>query len=322
MSNIFSTIDFDRVYPEPTSDRLAKAYFNRIWRKLHIENFSFLITYYGLHRVGKSLTAVSFAYIIDETFEDNLESRVVYNSRDLMRAFNEIRKKKIKGAGIIIDEAGTGDLSNQRWYEEMAKLVSANLQAVGYLNPFIGFVTQNFSFINATARRLSNGVFEISRSNNKYSKIKPFWIENNPWTSGWYKKYPIFCEKRNNIPSNVYKIKRIKISLPPKDILERYEEHSQAYKDKFLNDSEEEIILIEQEKEQKKAFVTGIDAIVEEVYRNRDNYMKYPQNRPEGMLDENLIRHEHELSYRDAKLVRTLAEKRIKNKKHTHTGKA
>lgn len=309
MNNKFFELDFEKAYPVPTPERIAQAYFNRIWRKLHVENFSFLIVFYGLHRVGKSLSAVSFAYILDPTFEENLEDRVVYTSKALIAAFKKIRTERLKGAAVIVDEAGTGDLSSQRWYEDMAKIVSANLQSVGYLNPFIGFVTQNFSFINATARKLSNGVFEVSRKSNRFTSIKPFWIENNPWMTGYYRKYPIFCENRNGIPSNVYKVNRIKISMPPSEVRSRYEEHSQTYKDKFLQDSEDEIQVMEQVKTQKNVLVTGINAIAEEVHKNISDYSR--DHKGKVIINAELIRHEHMITHRDAKLVKALVEKKI-----------
>ena len=311
MNNAFFNLDFEKAYPTPPPERISQAYFNRIWRKLHIENFSFLIIFYGLHRVGKSLSAVSFCHILDPTFEENLENRVVYTSRGLIEEFKKIREEKIKGAGIIVDEAGTGDLSSQRWYEDMAKIVSANLQSVGYLNPFICFVTQNFSFINATARKLSNGVFEVTRKSNRFTSIKPFWIENNPWMTGFYRKYPIFCENRNGIPSNVYKVNRIKIGMPPPKIRNRYDAHSQAYKDKFLKDSEEEIQLMRQAKTQKNVLVTGINAMAEEVYKNIDDYSR-TDRKGNIIINPELIRHEHTITYRDAKLVKALVERKVK----------
>jgi hypothetical protein len=319
--NGFFDLDFDKVYPTPTPQRLAEAYYNRLWIKMHIEHFSFLIIFYGKHRVGKSLSAVSFCYILDETFEPNMEKRIVYNSKGLIGAFKEIRQKDIHGAGIVVDEAGTGDLSSQRWYEDMAKMVSANLQAVGYLNPFVCFVTQNFSFINNIARKLSQGVFEVERMRNRYVNIKPFWIENNPWITGFYRKYPIFCESRDNIPSNVFKLSRIKIGLPPKDIVDRYIAHSQAYKDKLLSDSEDEIDAMEAEKMQKKMMVSGIEALAQEVLVNIDDYKGYTINKKTSMpvINEQIIRHRHGLSYRDAKLVKALVEQMLMKKRKRTT---
>lgn len=313
----FFEIDFDSIYPPPTPKSLADAFFNRLWRKLHVDNFSLLITFYGRHRVGKSLAAVDFAYILDETFEDNLETRVVYNGTGLIQAFKQIREKKIKGAGVIVDEAGSGELASQRWYEDAAKIISAELQAVGYLNPFIGFVTQSFSFINSTARKLSQGVFEVDRTNNKYSTIKPFWIENSPWTTNSYKKYPIFCEKRNHVVSNVYKINCIKLGLTPELIRQRYINHSQAYKDQLLVQSEEDMQLLDSMKQQKKVLVSGIDALVVKVTKNPSDYLS--KSRKDGLdkfLNKDIIRHRHpELSDREARLVKALAEKNLGNLK-------
>jgi hypothetical protein len=314
----FFEIDFDAIYPPPTSKRLAEAFFNRLWRKLHIDNFSLLITFYGMHRVGKSLCAVDFAYILDETFEPNMENRVVYNGKDLINAFKEIREKRIRGGAVIVDEAGSGELASQRWYEDAAKIISAELQAVGYLNPFIGFVTQSFSFINSTARKLSQGVFEVSRTGNNYSTVKPFWIENNPWTTSTYKKYPIFCEKHNNVVSNVYKINCIRLGLTPEVIRLRYETHSQAYKDQLLVQSEEDMQLLDSMKQQKKVLVSGIEALVTEVYKNLDDYTaKSRQKGNPEYLNKDLIRHRHpELSDKDAKLVKALVEKKLGNTRH------
>ena len=312
MHDQFYDLDFDVIYPTPSSEVMAWAYFNRLYRKLHVENFSLLITFYGRHRTGKSLSATDFGYVLDPTFLPHLEDRVVYTSQALMKAFREIRVNRIKGGAVIVDEAGTGDLSNQRWYEEVAKIVSAELQAVGYLNPFIGFVTQSFSFINTTARKLSQGVFEVKRTNMEYANIKPFWIENNPWISGFYRKYPIFCENHEKVASNIYKINNLKLPLPPKEVKERYDNHSQAYKDKLLMDSEEEIALVQFDKDSKKAYVSGIDAVVEEVFRNYNDYTSVSSKKGVSIyLNADLIRHAHtDLSVKDVRTVKALVEKR------------
>lgn len=303
--------DFEKIYPTPTPTRIAEAFLNRLYRKLHVDNFSLLISFYGKHRVGKSLAAVDFAYILDPTFEPNLETRVVYTGKDIINAFKEIREKKIIGGAIIIDEAGSGELSSQRWYEEAAKIISAELQAVGYLNPFIGFVTQSFSFINTTARKLSQGVFEVDRTNNLYSTVKPFWIENNPWQSSTYRKYPIFCERHKDTISNVLKISRIRLGLTPEPIRGRYITHSQAYKDKLLVTSEETLEVIDMMNQQKKLVMSGIDAIVEEVYRNKDDYILATMKGENKNVNDGIIRHRHEISWKDAKLVKALVDKRI-----------
>lgn len=310
MVSKFFDMDFHKIFPDPSPQVLATSFFNRLWRKLHVDNFSLLIIFYGRHRVGKSITAVTFAHILDETFDDEMEERIVYDSKSFIKVAKSIKDRKIKGGAIIFDEAGSGDLSNQRWYEEASKIISAELQAIGYLNPFIGFVTQNFSFINSTARRLSQGVFEVNRTNNMYSTVKPYWIETNPWIHGFYRRYPIFCENKNGVPSNIYKTNVIKISLPPKNILDRYIAHSQAFKDQLLSNSEKDIDIISLQKEKNYANLQNIEGIVSEVLQDPSKYSI--RKRGEGInIDKNLIRHHFKLKYTDTSLVKALVDKKL-----------
>ena len=310
----FHNIDFDSIYPPPDPYKIAEAFFNRLWYKLHVYNFSLLNTFYGPHRAGKSLGAVDFAYILDPTFEPNLEERVVYDGKALVTAFKNIRAQKIRGGAVIVDEAGSGELSSSRWYEEAAKIINAELQDVGYLNQFIGFVTQSFSFINTTARRLSQGVFRVRRTNNEFATIKPFWISDNPWSSGIYHKYPIFCESRNNVVSNIYKINKINFGLPPEKIVKRYQKHSQGFKDQLLSQSEEDMETLTLFKQSKNVFASSIDEVVKEVMENLENYMLANKKGDKQSVNDGLIRHKHELSWKDAKLVKALVEQRIDKK--------
>ena len=312
MSNFFD-VDFDKIYPKPSESQFALVFFNDLWLQLHAYNFSLLLTFYGKHRVGKSLAAVLFAYILDPTFEKNLEKRIVYTSQDFLKATNELREKKIKGGAIIKDEAGTSDLSSQRWYEEPAKIINAQLQAIGYLNPFIGFVTQNFSFINTHARKLSQGVFEVTRKSNRYSNVKPFWIESSPWSPGFIHKYPVYYERYNDIVSSRYKINNIKINLPPKDIVDRYEAHSQEYKDNLSVDAALDIdsIVSKQKSEQRKPF-KALASMAESIVDKPDDYVvRRKSDKTIKKFDEYLIMHQLEVSLNEAKTIKALAEKKF-----------
>jgi hypothetical protein len=311
----FLDIDYKTIYPEPDNDQLAASFFNRLWCKIHVYNFSILITFYGKHRTGKSLAAETFAYILDPTFEDNLEKRTVYGSKDMLASFKDVKDKKIKGAAFVIDEAGSSDVSSQRWYEESAKIVSAELQSIGYLNPIILFVTQDFGFINRTARKLTQGVFEVDRSNNEYTTVKPFWITNNPWTTQTYHKYPVFCYTRSNVPSNVYKLNAIKLGLPPSHIMNRYIVHSQAFKDKLLEDSILDVQQLEDTKQKtRKEFqdMAQINNIVDIVVKDPMKY-KLPSSKPrQPKLDRTTIQYDFNISQNKASIVKKIVERKLK----------
>ena len=69
---------------------------------------------------------------------------------------------------------------------------------------------------------------------------------------------------------------------------------------------------MEQAKTQKNVLVSGINAIAIEVYNNIDNYRSYnPKTKDRIIINEGLIRHEHNLTQRDAKLVNALVEKKL-----------
>jgi hypothetical protein len=305
-------IDFDKIYPDPDSGQLAAAFFNRLWLKVHVYNFSIIITFYGAHRTGKSLTAVSFSHILDPTFDDNLEMRVCYRSKAILEAFKDIRSQGIHGAAVIIDEAGSGDVSSQRWYEEASKIVSAELQSVGYLNPIIFFVTQDFSFINKTARKLTQGVFGVTRRSNNYSNIKPFWISNDPWSSKIYHKYPVFCYTRSDVPSNIYKINSIKIGLPPSDIKDRYEKFSQAFKDSLLEEGIRSLSKIDDEGKEKKSDIHVIEEAINKILDNPRPFKSTKSKKDDPKLDVAIIQFEFDVSYHKARMIRRIAEIKLK----------
>lgn len=91
--------------------------------------------------------------LLDETFEENMEKRIVYDAKSFMDACKEIEEKKIHGAAIIWDEAGVG-LSSRDWYDISNKSINYAIQVLGYLHPYIFFVTQDASFLDAQPRKL------------------------------------------------------------------------------------------------------------------------------------------------------------------------
>ena len=314
----FLKLDIDRFYPEPTNEQFILAYFNRLYMRLHVYNFSLLLVWYGPHRSGKSLSAVAFSTILDPTFEDHMEERIVYSTTELKAQSRHIRDKGIKGAAIIYDEAGSGDLSNQRWYEEKAKKMNAVLQSIGYLNPFINFVTQDFFFINSQARRLSQGIMECKRRNNEWANIRTFWISNDPWTTKLYHRYPIFVESVNNDAiSNIYKIGRIKIGMLLKDeLLLKYDEISKAFKNKLLDETENETENNNGGQGSQKDYVdiSKITDIINDIISNPDPVMSKVY-RGVPIINKALVQAEYKVPYHIAGAIKIKVEKHFQKNK-------
>jgi len=306
----FLNLDVDHIYPEPTNEQFILSFFNRLYMNLHVFNFSLFIVWFGKHRVGKSISSVIFSIILDPTFLDNMEQRIVYSVDDLKREARIIRDKKIKGASIIYDEAGSGELSNQRWYEQKAKRINAILQSIGFLNPFLNLVTQDFMFINSQARKLSHGVFECRRTNNKYTVIKPLWISNDPWSSKPYRNYPLFCESINDdVVSNIYKIGKIRLGrLLDEKTEQKYEEISKAYKNKLLDEEDDE----GNEEDDSESMIDKVEDAVNDILSNPDPVLSRMKNNY-PVLNAQLIAFQYKLPIRVAQAVKIKAEKEFRN---------
>lgn len=312
-SNAFwSGLDVDQIFRKPSNDALVKWFFNRQWYRLHVLHMSFLGVWFGRHRVGKSLAAVSFSNIIDETFERDLEKRIVYMPDEFSAALNDIRKKKIIGASIVWDEAGVG-YSNLRWYEEIAKQVGAQLQSCGYLSPMVHFISQDFSFINSTARKIANCVFQVERTTNQYSTIKPLYLSNTPFSSRMFRHYPLLCCDRDGAPSNIMKISSIRLTLPPESIRQRYEHVAQIFKDKLLEKSQFDIESLVQGSIGKEHRLS-IDDMVDIIVKNPEGYLRRRSQPGNQIIHVQCVRNEFKTTGAIAEVVKKKAEVRLNKK--------
>jgi hypothetical protein len=300
----------DDLYPNPSEDELATWFFHGLWTKLHVLNFSLLISLFGQHRTGKSLAGVSFAHILDETFAPELESRVVYDSVSLTEVFRDLRRRDIKGGAVIIDECGSGDLGASRWFESISRTLGAELQSVGYLSPLILFISQNYLFLNSTVRRLSQGIFEVKRKNALWSTIKPLWVSQTPFQTSAHRTYPVCClQTEDGYPSTVLKLNKLRIGLPPKDLVDRYIAHSQSWKDSLLESSVVEVSALNGERFKRKPAMTDINSIVSKVLVDPGKFTTASmQKGTKTFVSKELIRHQFGIPLKDASLVKMIVD--------------
>jgi hypothetical protein len=218
-------------YPRVNSRRLVEFYLNDIYKKVHNEDFNRLDMWVGRHRVGKSTNAIVFAHLLDKTFKENFEDRIVYSAEQFMYALEIIRKKEIIGGAVIWDEAGVG-LPSREWYAVSNKAINYALQTLGYLRPIIYFVAPDISYVDSQVRKLFHAFYEVNRSTKEYSIIKPFTLSYDKKTGKIYYIYPKYLRRhRQGIYGNTIVPVRFVIPYPPNWILQRYEEHSKPWKD-------------------------------------------------------------------------------------------
>lgn len=281
--------------------QLAEDYLNEIYISVHKKNLSFLGIWTGQHRVGKSVGAVQFADLLDPTFSESMEERVCYHSDTFMESMENIRKDHIKGGCTVWDETQIKHGSRD-WYKDINKSINAAIQAFGYLNPIIFFVTQDPSFIDSQPRKLFHSFYEVKRHHNKWSYILPFNIKYNRRIGKPYYIYPRYKVKYFGSMGLKAKLMYIRLMRPSGELIKRYDKHSQKFKDQFLADTHALTKTIREIEEDKTKAQSLNDSDV--VVHLLENYLNDPifiSDR--GNFGAEEVREKYRISFRAAKRI-------------------
>ncbi len=296
-------------FGKPNHHGIAEAYLRDIYKSVHLKKFSFLATVTGRHRVGKSVSAVALGDLLDPTFYDNLEERVVYTPYEFSVAIQNIAnsKPKIIGGCVVWDEANLG-LSSRDWYTQANKHINFTVQAFGYIRPIVIFVTQDVTFIDSQPRKLFHSFMEVNRTNNDYSNIRPFFVAINKRSGKMFYSYPRMKMNRNygRGGGQVLKMKPLRLMKPPDELIERYDAHSTKRKANLMRENAETIQhMRDKAKEERKQEYLSDDEIVDHCIAERNNPI-FINNK--GEFNENTIAQEFHVSYRKAKYLKARAD--------------
>lgn len=301
------------VFTTPTEGQLFLEFFQRIHHRVNYEHFNFLAAFYGRHRTGKSLAAVNFADMLDTSFAPNMEKRIVYTPKQFLGVLNQIRKQGEPGKVIIFDESAIS-YGSRDWYTQTSRALSHSLMALGYTNTIIFFVSQDLTFLDSQPRKLLNMTFEVTRYNNDFSVLKPFFLNFDTLGSGKiYKHYPLWVGRHQDKHSltPVYKIKRIKVAMPPSDIVKRYESISNSFKDKTLENLDKEFSSEDNDYDIDVDVMT-VDDIVDSVASDPSEFLTKRSSPEAPILSQAVLRHRYNITDAKAKVVKQLAENKIK----------
>jgi len=285
-------------FPDIDYTLLAENFLRNIYINIHKKKLSYLGITTGPHRVGKSVGAVLFSDILDPTFYPNLEERVVYHPDTFLDAFEKIKEDKIKGAAVVWDETQIKHGSRD-WYSSINKSINSVIQAFGYLNPIVFFVTQDPSFIDSQPRKLFHNFFEVMRTSNVCSYLLPFDIKYNRRIGKSYYVYPRMRLEYYGSMGYRVKMNVIKVLKPSSNLIKRYNIHSQKFKDKFITDtkiSTQEISDAEKEKRNTKTL--SEKEIVDDLVNNYLHDKVLINNR--GNYRVNEIKYKYKISFRKA----------------------
>ena len=298
----------DNYSPVVDTRLISTLYFRHIYKRVHDMKFNFLGMIVGKHRVGKSLGALSYSYMLDPSFAENIRKRVVYYADDFMKALKSIREKKIIGGAIVWDEAGVG-IPAREWYNISNKSINMALQVFGRYRPIVFFVTQDVTYIDSQARKLFHGFYQMERFNQKYATASPFNVRYDKKTGKVYYVYSRFYMKNEEFPGGKFKFNELLVKKPPSDFEKEYDIHSKEFKDRIM----------EQMQERAEAHKDGnLDSkkmssseIVKDLIESHVDDLKYlsKRSKPDDVLfDEYAIRHFYNVPARVARFIKKNAE--------------
>jgi len=295
-------------FKQPNPQGLAEAYLRDIHRNVHLKKFSFLCTITGRHRVGKSLSAIGFADILDPTFITCLEKRVVYTPEDFSEAVQKLDEDGVIGGAIVWDEANLG-LSSRDWYTLANKHINFTIQAFGYLRPMVFFVTQDVTFIDSQPRKLFHAFYEVERTSNKFAKIRCFKIAINKRTGKMYYSYPRFHGVYKGGRGATIIMKPLKMMLPPKKLIDRYETHSKTMKRRLLKQNADIIQAMRDRSKDVTRDRLSEDEIIQHCLGEKDNPLFINRD---GKYRVNIISEEFKIPQRYAKRIKIICDVKLK----------
>jgi hypothetical protein len=285
-----------------TEEMLALAYLISVRRKVVETRFSNLMSWDGRHRSGKSVTAMSFSWLWDSTFQKDFENRIIVDPEDLLKTIDSAGKNfKLTGqigVAMVIDEAGN-TLSSSEWYEKWAKTINKLVQMFGYLCPQISFVAPVSDYVNSSLRKMFNTHYSMNRFSNDYSICKPYNLHYNSVTGHKYPKQPII-----RVDGLKTKIRSLKIYGVSSEIIERYSTLEPILKDKLLQDHLQSAYAREEEAENEDP-----QNIIKQILEK----YKFFLNKKGNGLDKDIIAYHFSLKGKKASYILRLAEKELED---------
>jgi hypothetical protein len=284
---------------------LALAYLQGIRREVVQNNFTWLCSISGRHRAGKTLVGCMIGYLMDSTFYPNFERRVIYSPKDFMQELRNIRIRKIKGAVMLIDEAGAS-VSSMDWFERWQKALAKATIVLGYLNPIILFAAPIRDFVNSPIRKMFHAHLEINRFNREYCIIRPYEVKFNTTYKKTFWRKPIikFAGQKKTLD-------KIRMGYPPQFIIDRYEALEKLEKDKILEDLQKDVNASEADTAKK---TLNLEDVIKHVTENPEIYQTKSSKPANIILDARAIRFKFSVAADMAQHIKSEAERAIRAK--------
>lgn len=283
----------------PTEHILGLSILRQLYRRVHKQRKTLILHIGGEHRSGKSQLAVYLGAVLDKTFVDNFEKRVVHNQKTLLEAIEDINEKKIYGACVVIDEAGstTAALSYQ---QEMAKSISESVQILGFLRIILIFVSPVRGFVLSSLRQMMHKSFYTKRESDEYTECQMYNLLYNNFAEEPYKAKP-----RVRLFGSRIIVPSIKFHKPPKWLSDKYEALEQQRKPIMLSALRERSTASEAKEKPAKV---DLNKIIETIKLNPVPFLSTNSKPTAIRLSVDRLRGKLNLTTTDAKFVKLEAE--------------
>lgn len=280
--------------------KLSRYIRNRILKK----NKNMILFIVGSTGSGKSYSAMKLAKNIDHSFH---VGRVCFTAEEFMKLLKEGNLKK--GSVVIWDELGV-DYDARKFMSIQNRVIGYILQTFRHRNLCVIMTLPVLKMSDLTGRRLGHGIVETIRIDYDKEQVicKYKHIEVNALTGKTYHKFPVATEN-----GKTRKVKRVRISMPDKGLIEEYEKIKTEFTRQLAEDIEAKM-KSRQAKEEAKKRTTEEMAL--EVLKRKDDFLKTYNKRT--FFDISKIENEFEIGGRNAKKVKKMAEEYLKITENTH----
>jgi hypothetical protein len=267
------------------------------------KGFSELMSMDGRHRSGKSIYAVVDSWLGDDTFEANMENRLVSDYHDFFDVMENIEKNHIDGAMVNVEEAGVS-MSSDDWYEIWMKTLTKMTQMFGYLHPRIKFVAPVKDFVHSRLRKMFHIYVKVDRFDNKESVLYPYDVKYNTIKQKMFYKKP-----RIRLGGQEIILRRIRFGKPPDSIMKRYAAFEQQMKPEMMREFIDEMKKVDVKDLKEEV---DLDKLINYISKNYSLYESKTSKPNKIILNVNKITFGHRIGERQAHYVKDEAERKLR----------
>jgi hypothetical protein len=299
-----STQDKVPEYLQPPYDQYEHEILRRVWDRLNKKNEHFMMAIVGQEGIGKSLTALKIANMVDPEFD---EDDVIFEAKELLRRLRDEEYRE--GQAIVLDEAGVS-LGRRTWQEKGQIKVNQALQLIRSHNLAVIFTLPRLGELDSQSVARLQAFYEIIRKvpeeyvEGKWKYIDPDRVDS---TGTNYHKYPQV--NRPDIDADTIKVKRMKFGPPEGDWVDAYHQRKEAHQKRVYDDALDEL----EDDAEDESTPSPHDLAEKVIDDGVDKYVSIHGQTKQPYVDKDLIYAEYDLTHREANTVKKLVEKQVED---------